>query len=210
VSVVNVPPGRLGAFLRSKANALPRAAKGAMTVAAQRGRSVLVKASPVDQGQFKNAWEVQKDEAGARIENLAPHAGIVERGARPHKVSAAGVEALRAWVKRNLSAEVKGLAWVARKHAKNDVLYTKTTNFREGKDGLMRKSVSRKKKTMKEIAEMMIDEIVLGIVRKLAKYGQKGKFTVKKNLPLLRKFLKEETERRLHRHFSAPPDKGTP
>lgn len=45
-------------------------------------------------------------EAGTRggwsIHNATPYAGIIEEGARPHKVSAEGREAIRLWVVRKL------------------------------------------------------------------------------------------------------------
>lgn len=63
----------------------------------ERGVTLLKRKSPVDQGQYKNAWTAVE---GKQVLNMAPHAGIIERGAKPHKVSAEGREALAAWVRR--------------------------------------------------------------------------------------------------------------
>lgn len=75
---------------------------------AEHGRSIIVKKTPTDQGQLRNAWQVRQMPAGpgtvntlAELVNEAPHAGIVEHGARPHPVSAEGMEALYHWVRRN-------------------------------------------------------------------------------------------------------------
>jgi hypothetical protein len=69
-------------------------------------------------GQFKNSWRVLANIAGnvlAQIENDAPHAGIVELGARPHKVSAEGVQAIKEWVIAKIGTydtkEVDSIAW---------------------------------------------------------------------------------------------------
>lgn len=65
--------------------------------------------TPVDRGELRAAWESRgfpptPDGATAetaRLANAAPHAGIIEHGARPHPVSREGVESIRQWVWRN-------------------------------------------------------------------------------------------------------------
>lgn len=77
---------------------------------AQGGRKVLVDKSPTDQGQLRNAWKVSRVRRGAGqvddvdLVNEAPHAGVAERGARPHKVSAEGWAAIYQWVLRHRRA----------------------------------------------------------------------------------------------------------
>lgn len=46
----------------------------------------VARATPVDLGEMKNAWTVREGpgEVAAELRNDAPHAGIVELGARPH------------------------------------------------------------------------------------------------------------------------------
>lgn len=72
-----------------------------MKLAAHRGRTLLVRKSPVDRGNFKNAWRVRTIAGGAEIQNDAPYAGIIELGARPHPVSREGIEALTGWARRH-------------------------------------------------------------------------------------------------------------
>ena len=122
MSIVPVPPGRLGPVLRAHRAAVSRAMKTGMKLGAQRGRTHLVQKTPVDTGQMKNAWEVQRAGGGYDVDNTAPHAGIVERGARPHSVSDAGILALERWAMRQLGvkdeqeahAVAMGIAWKIR------------------------------------------------------------------------------------------------
>ncbi len=87
---------------------LPVVIKRGMQSGTMFGRSLLTKKSPTDQGQLRNSWKLVDFPGGARgratmtqLVNEAPHAGIVERGARPHRVSQEGIEALTQWVWRN-------------------------------------------------------------------------------------------------------------
>lgn len=104
-NVIAVAPGQLGAVLKTDAAKLPQAVKRAMLKGAQRGRALLVKLSPVDRGILKNAWRIVKlsseGENGCEVVNDSPHAGVVERGARPGmKMGPAAIESLTGWVKR--------------------------------------------------------------------------------------------------------------
>ena len=91
---------QLAKLLEKRAQESPEVFRRASVVAAQRARTALVKKTPVDQGIMKNAWHTVTTADGARVENLAPHAGIVEGGARPHPVSAEGIAALTEWAIR--------------------------------------------------------------------------------------------------------------
>jgi len=95
-----------------------RAFKGvekARSRALQRARGTMVERSPVDQGQLRAAWRVD----GESLVNDAPHSGIVEMGARPHGVSAEGMQALKDWARRHGAKddeEAEAIAWgIARK-----------------------------------------------------------------------------------------------
>ena len=59
----------------------------------------LVKASPVDQGYYAASWAMTVDEEKATIGNYAPHAPIIEWGARPFRPP---LPPLLAWAKRVL------------------------------------------------------------------------------------------------------------
>lgn len=94
----------------------------AIRSSSRRGRTLLARRTPVDQGVMKNAWRAAKT-GPAAIVNDAPHAGIVETGARRHKVNRAGIESLLEWAQRKLGAspeEAKGIAFaIASKLAKS-------------------------------------------------------------------------------------------
>lgn len=59
----------------------------------------LVRASPVDTGQYANSWDVVFDRSSVLIGNFAPHAAIIEFGTRPFTPPLAP---LLAWAKRVL------------------------------------------------------------------------------------------------------------
>ena len=78
--------------------------------AAKRGKAHMVKKTPADQGQLRNSWKAQ----GRLLRNVAPHAGIVELGTRPHGVNESGMLSLIGWAKRHGAAtdkEAKAWAW---------------------------------------------------------------------------------------------------
>lgn len=72
-----------------------------MAVANALARAIprLVAASPVDTGLYAQSWAFTIDEQKAIIGNYAPHAVIIEDGARPHMPP---LEPLLAWAKRVL------------------------------------------------------------------------------------------------------------
>lgn len=84
--------------------------KAARREAAAASRTLLSRRTPVDTGQLKSSWHVTKD----GVRNDAPHAGIIEKGARPHKVSYAGIQSLTEWAERQLGLppeKAKAVAW---------------------------------------------------------------------------------------------------
>lgn len=60
---------------------------------------MLVKKSPVDTGLYAQSWMFEKKEWGAVLGNVAPHAAIIEYGARPFTPP---IAPLLAWAKRVL------------------------------------------------------------------------------------------------------------
>jgi hypothetical protein len=80
---------------------------------AQAARTLLVGVTPTNLGQMRNSWHVSRHPA-VQVFNDAPYAGIVERGARPHSVSRAGIDALTMWARRKLGlgeAEARRVAF---------------------------------------------------------------------------------------------------
>lgn len=101
--------------MRNQQKAIERGVLRAKTL----GLTILVERSPVDQGQLRAAWRITED----GIINDAPHAGIVENGARPHPVGPAGILALTDWAMRHgatdeqeAEAIAHAIAWKIRHH----------------------------------------------------------------------------------------------
>lgn len=142
---IRMTPEEFEKDLKKRLKTLPKLADRAIQRGGLRGRAVVVRRTPVDTGQMKNAWTYNR--SFKRLQNDAPHAGIIEGGARPHKVNAAGREAITLWAMRQLGVE-------------------------------------------REQAEA----IAWGVIRKLEKYGQKGRYITRDALPELRKAVISEFE----------------
>lgn len=114
MATVVIQEKQLPGELRRRAKQVRMAIQRGAIRGAHRGKRLITMLTPVDRGELKNSWKVAKinprataltgflgDQEIVRLWNLAPHAGIVELGARPHKVSDAGMLALEDWVWRN-------------------------------------------------------------------------------------------------------------
>ena len=190
--VVRITPGRLGAFIKANAMKQHAAFERGVKIAKQRGVALLKRRTPVDTGMMKNAWAATK----FGIENSAPYAGIIERGARPHKVNREGVEAIRDWVLRKgfVTYEqaptrivrpgrgFQGPAQAVRLHGPAQLKRANRKVYNEGRAGLNGRGEQSK----------AVDAIVWAIVNKLKKKGYKGKFFVQASLDELTQFLDEE------------------
>jgi len=166
---VKVSPEQLEQILRKHGLLIPHAIRQGMLTAAFRGQAYLTKKSPVDRGELKNAWDVRKTDDGALLMNDAPHAGIVEAGARPHEVNAEGVEAIYQWVKR------KGLLGPAPQRVRGG-RYSTAGEYGEA-------MAERDQQTW---------EVVWAIIHKLKKEGQKPTWFVRDSLDTLRIFAMDE------------------
>ena len=114
---IKIKPSELGKELRARAKKMPDVIRKGSYMAAQRGRSLLVRRTPVDRGLLKASWRAKRGSGKelATIENDAPYAGIVEFGARPHPVSREGQAAIALWAKRKFGldeAEAKQVAYL--------------------------------------------------------------------------------------------------
>lgn len=73
--------------------------KQAIVMGLQRSLPMLAEQSPVDTGLYAQSWRMSVDEEKAVIGNDAPHAPIIEYGARPFTPP---IAPLLAWAKRVL------------------------------------------------------------------------------------------------------------
>jgi hypothetical protein len=108
-------PEQLSQDLKKRMATLPKEVRNGLRRAAHRGRALIVDKTPVDTGAMKNAWRVVDVDNGAHLLNDAPYAGVIEKGARPHTVSAEGRASIQRWVKRKLQIrddkEAEGIMW---------------------------------------------------------------------------------------------------
>lgn len=160
-------------------------ARGALA-GAHRGRALIVRATPVDQGQLRASWKVKPgleefNGAGdtlAELINDAPHISIVELGSRPHKISPEAWAALYEWVRRHYrgpapGVETMGGAGRMRPRGKGPV-----TGAYKGDDPV-------------------ITHITNAIAWKIRKYGTKPTLFVRNNVDDLRNVMAAELQHEL-------------
>lgn len=110
MATILVTPREFAQDIGRRSRALKPLIMRSIQRSAERGRARLVRATPVDQGQMRNAWRVIKKRRGADLVNDAPHAGVIEGGARPHNVSYAGRRSIERWVMRQLGVTDEKIA----------------------------------------------------------------------------------------------------
>lgn len=189
MATIRLKASQVGRELRARDRKVRRAVNRGVREAAHAGRYTLVRATNeadlVYRGQFKNSWQVRRARRRHgfqdwHLENDAPHAGIIERGARPHPVSPEGRAAIMEWVAR----KVLGMRMSKQMRA-----------FVEsgGTAKPWRRSPTRR--TREKLQQLQA--ITWGIVRKLNREGQEGRFIVRDNLGNLHEILLRMVERRI-------------
>lgn len=148
-----------------------------------RGQALLVRKSPSYMGQLRASWKVRGTaRTGYQLVGDAPHAGIVELGARPHPVSRAGREAIKAWV-------MKVILGMTPRRRSGPLTPTQAS----GDLGAI---------------DARAEAITWGIVAKLKKEGQKGTFIVRDSLDNIRGFIQTEVETLIKRDAGKPSRRG--
>jgi hypothetical protein len=140
---IAMTPRQLAAVLKSQEKSLPRAVTKGLRAGAMRGLAHMPGKTPTDQGQLRNGWRASASDRDARgrflstggvprLYNDAPHAGIVESGARPHPVSEEGMDELRLWAMRKLGVDEKegkriaeAIAWKLRTDGQEPTYFTR-------------------------------------------------------------------------------------
>lgn len=195
---IRVPPGQVGALIRATARKSPQAVRAGVRVAAERARSFLTTKSPVYTGVHKNAWAVVAQLAGAvlaKVENTSPYAGVIERGARPHRISLDGWLALREWVRIKLFRPT-----ITRGKNKGKLSSRIVSGPEASSPGPMKGAQGPWGKYGREI-----DRITNAIAWKIRKHGQKGKFLVRDNLPKFGKWARDEVLEQIARLHGGGP-----
>jgi hypothetical protein len=196
MAVIRVSPKQLGKALHKKHQRIFRALAQGALAGANRGRALIVRKTPVDQGQLKNTWKVIPGNQAllrgtatprmfaasvlAELRNTAPHGGIVELGARPHKTSPEGWMAIYDWVVR---------------HRQSFGLVTKAGKARRVRKGKV--AVHGLLAAAGVGLDPEIAGITWGIVKKLERQGQKPTYFVKGSLDELLAVVQREVDRAL-------------
>lgn len=221
MSTVTIDFDKLGHRLRADASGTPRAIKQAIFSGAQRGRSFIVPRSPVDRGILRNAWRVLRTDYGADLVNDQPYAGVMERGARPFKISKADREALVGWVKRkildggsgfftgNKQSRQQAISWAAKRmQAENKMRNKAMGRGRNRKFGPRADTSIRRLRgiAIGSIASMEkeAERIAFAIAKKFEKVGIRGRRFVWRNLERLASLMQSEMERFLAKWFNRP------
>lgn len=177
-----VTPAGLVKALRARHRAIEEEILSAVDSAAQRARGILVRATPTDQGQLRVSWRAtsairsMRKRIVAKVVNDAPHAGIVERGARPHPVSQAGQAAIYEWVRRHFRLVGRG------------------RNRKAIPGGKGVRGARARGETM---ADPRLKRITMAIVMKLRRRGQRPTYFVRDSIPRVRRAMDAEIKRRL-------------
>lgn len=79
----------------------------------------LVESSPVDTGLYAQSWDLKIDEKSAILGNYAPHAPIIEFGARPFTPP---MQPLLEWARRVLKQpEINDACWALATYTRNKI-----------------------------------------------------------------------------------------
>lgn len=176
-NVITIGIDQLPKALQRGEEKIRKAMSLGLRMGAERGRAIIVRRTPMDLGQLRASWKVKAHDMVAELVNDAPQAGIVELGARPHKVNAEGWQAIYEWVRRH--PELYG-----RTRPKKKVSATLAQQVTLGPFGGL---------------DPEITSITWAIVKKIEKFGQKPTYFVMQSLGLLEQALIKEVERQLAR-----------
>jgi hypothetical protein len=226
MATVAIDFDKLGHRIRADAVGSPRAIKQALFSGAQRGKALLVKHSPVDRGQLRNAWRVLKFSAGVSLSNDQPYAGIMERGARPFKMSKAGLEALIGWVKRkildggwgfftgNKTQRRQAISWAAKREQAENRIRNKSMGRGKNRQYGPKANVNMRSLRAKHAGTIALmdkeaEQIARRIAKSFEKVGIRARRFVWRNLPILASLMDKEIVRFLTNFFNRPFSAGS-
>lgn len=210
MATYRITPGQLPGALRGAARRSRSAVDRGVRRAAQKGKARLIQATNEKKipylGQYKNSfhihtragkWQGGREalEAGtlARLYNDAPHAGIVELGARPHPVSEEGIQAIAEWVKK------KGLLGEAPRRTG----YARKSGLK-GSGPLTPMAAARYHEAA-DAYEQEARSIAEAIAWKIRRHGQKGRYVFRDEMPTLTRYVAEEVAAAIAEAAKSPP-----
>jgi len=107
VATIKLTPPELPGRLTSDAHKMRQGFERGLLESMHKAKRTLQRRTPVDRGQMKSAWRINKNITKFSLINDAPYAGIIEAGARPHPVSEEGRESIRLWVSRHFPGQTE-------------------------------------------------------------------------------------------------------
>lgn len=202
-TTIRVDLKRLGATLIKHEGMRTEAIRRGMAAGADRGVGLLVRKSKavVYMGQFQNSWHIpmRRDRNVVTVRNDAPHAGIIEAGARPHGVNAEGRAALLEWVLRVIAPQTAG---PTTSFANKGALSNARKVARGGIDALGKRA---KLGTFIGAAVVLKEAqgIVWAICQRIKSQGVKGHWIVRDNLEVLAAYSRAEVGREIRQAAGA-------
>jgi len=181
------------------------------------GKVIVKRATPKDRGLAQNSWQANMGPKNARpptpaawLSNSAPYIGILEKGARPHKVSLDGQRSIYEWVERHFRVS-SGFVFSADSFAEGvKTTSLKNTKSREHKnlrknylDKLTRLGAMLEDNLIRNFPDMgrrlvpAALNIAAAIIQKIRTKGAKPRFFVRMSLPILLQILQDETKRHI-------------
>ncbi|MFB6373334.1 MAG: hypothetical protein ABEN55_09520 [Bradymonadaceae bacterium] len=157
----------------------------ALLKAALEGEPFVAADTPVDTERARNAWDVQPVEGGADLFNDAPHAGILEKGSRPHRPP---FKPILRWVVRNFGLNLEAVE--ARKEAEN----TEGTDPDEAAREAMQNARRSLKEDDPESASEGARSMAWAVVEHIEENGTEPNWMVRDNLPKLKALAQEAVE----------------
>lgn len=200
-AVIKLDPSQLPGALELLDQNIRRAVAQGALAGAHRGRALMVKNTPTDQGQMRAAWKVKPgaaefdgtDATLAELINDAPQISTVELGARPHAVSPEGWTAIYEWVRRHYRG--------------SNGIYTL------GGAGRMTKRGSKAVTGPFRGDDPRVEAITNAIVWKIRKHGQKATLFIRNSMDDLRDVMGAELQRHIaqaHKAAQSAPKGGKP
>lgn len=210
VSVIKLRPEDVPMALDLQDRHIRRAIYVGTLAGAHRGRAIIVKRTPTDQGQLRASWKVKPGTEPdgpqafgvghmlAELVNDAPHISMVELGAKPHRISPEAWAAIYEWVRRHFRSAVGG------GNRRSGGVYTL---------GGAGKMVPRGRSRVSgpwSGDDPRITYITNAIAFKIRKYGQKPTLFVRNSVDELRDVMGYELQRELGKVTSKLKTGGQP
>ena len=196
-----------GLFKRIDAD-VKRATRKGLRSAARAAQAILVPRTPRDRGNAAAAWK-NSDHSGegnvvAYCLNTCPYIGILDLGARPHKVAWEGQFSIYLWIERHFRLTGEGaMARGGTAGASTRLTATKSKAFglSQGREPISKNGAFVKRAilgTHPEYANRLVPaalNITGAIVMKIMTQGEKPKYFMRDAMPTLAEATRNEVER---------------